>query len=342
MEERRSICKTLSLDADRPGLFNKSEIDAAYRKAALANHPDRGGSSEKFQAVAAAKEYLEHELETGRRTTATIDGRDPNGDADGASPSPVYHCWAGAMYDKPSTESPLSPLRQMGKPISVEDMPPEEMVKLWMTRNVQCVWMCQECSAVCCRVRRDKFKCVCGHALKYHDPSNGFRCTCQAVKRGKGMEQAVAKGPCRCSRFTFLVSHGMWVTKCKCKHDHVDHDPGNGFRCRKCCVSEVDGCGGDGCDGWEPAWQCHCGHGCASHSTEFVLAGSSEKAIATVRYFAPSIIYTSHSHSHFLLSLLRSNAFRGCVGRSLRVCASRGEFGPVLFTSRSSDGRRLD
>ncbi len=271
MEERRSICKTLSLDADRPGLFNKSEIDAAYRKAALANHPDRGGSSEKFQAVAAAKEYLEHELETGRRTTATIDGRDPNGDADGASPSPVYHCWGGAMYDKPSTESPLSPLRQMGKPISVEDMPPEEMVKLWMTRNVQCVWMCQECSAVCCRVRRDKFKCVCGHALKYHDPSNGFRCTCQAVKRGKGMEQAVAKGPCRCSRFTFLVSHGMWVTKCKCKHDHVDHDPGNGFRCRKCCVSEVDGCGGDGCDGWEPAWQCHCGHGCASHSTEFVL-----------------------------------------------------------------------
>ena len=62
--------------------------------------------------------------------------------------------------------------------------------------------------------------------------------------------------------------------------------------------------------------------------------GSSEKAIATVRYFAPSIIYTSHSHSHFLLSLLRSNAFRGCVGRSLRVCASRGEV-PVPSSSRA-------
>jgi hypothetical protein len=173
------------------------------------------------------------------------------------------HGWMGSKYDTPSTQSPLSPLRQMGRPLDVKQMPSNEVVDLWNSRRLQCVWRCETCDAVCCRVRRDKFRCVCGHQLKHHDPGKGFACTCQSQSLAN--DGAVHKGNCGCESFHFLVSHGMWQCNCRCKHGHAAHDPATKL-CRRCGVDDRDG----ECNGWEPAWQCHCGHFCGNHTTAFV------------------------------------------------------------------------
>lgn len=188
--------------------LNKSDIDHAYRSASLAVHPDRGGSNEEFQRVSTAKETLYQEIETGRR----IKKSDVSGGDDDITGTPTKstggHSWAGEKYDIPSTQSPLSPLRQMGRPVDLTTMSPNEVADLWEKRQLQCVWRCETCDAVCCRVRREKFRCVCGHQLKDHDPKQGFKCACQAKK--KAHEAAVHKGLCKCKSFKFLVSFGMW------------------------------------------------------------------------------------------------------------------------------------
>ena len=193
--KRAEACHLLNLSEHEDGLFGKTTITKAYRDAALIHHPDRGGSNENFQRVHEARDLLLEELDRGRRTVDDECVKAADG-SDVQEPSPVNNSWQGAKYNRPSTESPLSCLRQMGKALDLTTIPPDEMTQLWLTRNVQCVWMCKKCDAVCCRVRRDKFKCVCGHQLKYHDPSAGFKCTCQAIKRGQGMEQPVHKGNC--------------------------------------------------------------------------------------------------------------------------------------------------
>ena len=253
-------CSRLALD---PAVFppTKSAVDAAYRKAALATHPDRGGTEEEFHAVAEAKAVLFLEIETGKPISKEEELGD--GASGGAQPSAPRHCWAGAKYDVPSTQSPLSPLRQMGKPIDMGTVSVDDIVRLWRHRQIQCVWRCEECDAVCCRVRREKFRCVCGHTLREHDPAKGFACRCQAKKVAHS--SAVHKGDCRCKAFHFLVSHGAWTVKCRCKHDHWAHDPKT-LECRRCGVDAVGGCD----DGWNPSFQCHCGHTCGSHRTAFV------------------------------------------------------------------------
>lgn len=232
----------------------KEDVHAAYRKAALSAHPDRGGSNEDFQKVAAAKDILLGEIETGVK----IELGDNSGHVSHEEPE-KGHSWMGARYDEPSTQSPQSPLRQMGEPIDLEKMQPSIVEDLWRTKHLQCVWRCECCDAVCCRVRRDKFRCICGHQLKEHDARKRFACACPALEFAH--PSLAYKGDCKCSGFRFLISHGMWVVKCACKHDHLAHDP-ESTRCRRCDTGT--------CEGWAPTWQCHCGHGSSSHSTVWV------------------------------------------------------------------------
>jgi len=157
-------------------------------------------------------------------------------------------------------------------PVSVHFPLPVIMLKvatLWATRRLQCVWRCDDCDAVCCRVRREMFRCVCGHALKHHDPKRSFACGCQAKKTAS--PSAVHKGDCGCPGFNFLVSHGAWTVKCRCKHDAASHDPAT-LRCRRCDVGGrgTTDAGCAPCEAWQPAFQCHCGHSCGRHRTCFV------------------------------------------------------------------------
>jgi hypothetical protein len=199
---------TTLLGLDTNAYIKKSEVDHAYRAASLAAHPDRGGSNEMFQQVSKAKEVLYEEIETGRRILKPSDSNDDKNEPFDTPGKERYHCWAGEKYDTPSTQSPLSPLRQMGHPVDLASMPTSEIAELWEKHHLHCVWRCECCDAVCCRVRREKFRCVCGHQLREHDPTKGFRCNCQAKK--KAHDAAVHKGACKCKRFEFLVSFGMW------------------------------------------------------------------------------------------------------------------------------------
>jgi len=132
--DHADACELLGLD---PGVFppTKASVHAAYRKAALESHPDRGGSNEEFQAVAEAKEVLMVEVETGIRRLSTGkrgENRDCNGNDAASSPgggggAVSENFWEGAKYNRPSGQSPMSPLRQMGKPVDLAEMDVDEV-----------------------------------------------------------------------------------------------------------------------------------------------------------------------------------------------------------------------
>ena len=159
--DHEEACTLLDLDSSKPQL-TKSEIDKAYRAASLSAHPDRGGNAELFISVAAAKALLLSELDTGRRVVKPSNTPTGFSTQNFAPPeehrSRRNHSWAEAKYDIPSTQSPLSPLRQMGPPMNLGDLETDEIVDLWRRREMQCVWRCLTCAAVCCRIRREKFR----------------------------------------------------------------------------------------------------------------------------------------------------------------------------------------
>jgi hypothetical protein len=135
--------------------IDKSDVESSFRKAALDAHPDRGGAAEMFLRISAAKDLLLSELlaEPLQVEKATA----------GATTSPVV---PATKYDEPGTQSTDSPLRKMGKPLDLKTIDPEVLSELWFSGNLQCVWRCECCDAVCCRVRADKFSCICGHQLR--------------------------------------------------------------------------------------------------------------------------------------------------------------------------------
>ena len=116
--------------------------------------------------------------------------------------------------------------------------------KLWV------VWHCRSCGLVCCRVRKEKYSCLCGHRLSGHDAGRGFRC---------------ASAGCACRRFEWAVQVGYETLKCRCKHVAALHTPpaqaGGAWRCTK------PGCG---CAAFSSPYKCNCGHDWAEHSCKFV------------------------------------------------------------------------
>jgi hypothetical protein len=116
------------------------------------------------------------------------------------------------------------------------------------------VWHCRSCDLICCRIRKNKYQCMCTHKLAQHSAGSGFRCT-------------VAKCPCR--RYEFQVQFDHEPLKCRCKHGPKEHAPMPPFACQR------DKCG---CDAFASPWQCHCGHACAEHRTAFVQKKYAERA----------------------------------------------------------------
>eukprot|EP00898_Chlorokybus_atmophyticus_P007443 jgi/Chlat1/76/Chrsp1S03029 len=73
-------------------------------------------------------------------------------------------------------------------------------------------WACKGCERECLPVREES-RCLCGHRLKAHNPSQHPKA------------YACADAKCKCPMFFYIVAEGSWILRCRCKHKHVEHDP---------------------------------------------------------------------------------------------------------------------
>lgn len=102
-----------------------------------------------------------------------------------------------------------------------------------------------------------------GHRYKEHKFRDGSKkCQC-SVKN------------CPCEHFFFIVAEGAWILKCRCKHKHIEHNPGSSpFLCKKA------GCQ---CSGFDSPWVCNCGHSWKSHTQSTI-----QQVISNINRFITS------------------------------------------------------
>ena len=117
---------------------------------------------------------------------------------------------------------------------------------LFEQHQLWAVWYCTQCELVCCRIRKDKYNCICGCRLAAHDASRGMRC---------------GTARCKCAGFEWQVQCEFEPLKCGCKHPAKDHAAPAPWRCTR------PGCS---CEGFHSHFQCNCGHGHGAHETRYV------------------------------------------------------------------------
>ncbi|DAZ95622.1 TPA: hypothetical protein N0F65_002251, partial [Lagenidium giganteum] len=120
-------------------------------------------------------------------------------------------------------------------------------------------WYCTVCSRECIPIREES-RCLCGHRYKEHpSPRDDPRIKNKAAPF---IAFACTTTKCPCKAFHYVVAEGAWILRCRCKHKHIDHDPGKApFACNK------PKCG---CSAFDSPWVCNCDHPWASHEQEVV------------------------------------------------------------------------
>ena len=208
-------------------------IASAFKKLAVRWHPDRNPenvkeATQRFAEISAARDLLVDPPTNSLRE------------------EPVRREGAGGdPYPKSSHSQNLRTFEgDVTEQIASGALGGDEAVGLFEGFALWAVWKCNRCNAVCCRIRKNKYSCMCGHRLREHDAGHGFRCS-------------VPKCPCK--RYEFMVQDTDQPHKCRCKHRPQDHDPLPPYRCQKC-----------DCEGFDSPWTCNCGHKPSEHSTCFV------------------------------------------------------------------------
>lgn len=230
-------CSILGIEAGPSGVPDEEVIASAFKKLAIKWHPDRNPenvkeATQRFAEISAARDLL-----LDPPTNALLD--EPRG-AGGAG--------AGCADPYPKTAHSKSMRTFEGDvtdAIASGEFGGKEAVSLFESFGLWAVYKCDVCEAVCCRIRKNKYSCMCGHRLRDHDAGNKFRC---------------ADLKCRCKRFEFMVQDTDQPHKCRCKHAPQDHDPEPPYACKKC---------GD-CAAFDSPWTCNCGHAPKDHRTAFV------------------------------------------------------------------------
>ena len=224
----------------------ESAVTAAFKKLAIKWHPDRNPenaaeATQRFAEISAARDLL-----LDPPVNAMLDEKQM------ASP--------GASPYRPSAHS--QSLRKFEGDVSDQidnkELCGKEAVALFEQFGLWAVWKCDGCEAegkgsVCCRIRKNKYSCMCNHRLREHDAGNGFRCS--------------VKG-CPCNRYAFMVQDSTEPHRCRCKHKPSDHSPVWPHACTKC----------DDCKGFDSPWVCNCGHPPSQHRTCFVRMPYTERA----------------------------------------------------------------
>lgn len=239
-------------------------IASAFKKLAIRWHPDRNPESLKeateiFAEISAARDIL-----VDPPAAALADEPAPNRGGKSASSQPNLREFVGDVSEQ----------------IDSRKLSGEETVRQFEGFALWAVWKCDKCEAVCCRIRKNKYSCMCSHRLRDHDAGNGFRCS-------------VAK--CGCKRYSFMVRHrrphsarlptacaaqcsqaavhhrvcaaclaqvqdATEPHRCRCKHKPSEHASTPPYACRKCEV----------CTAFDSPWVCNCGHKPSDHRTCFV------------------------------------------------------------------------
>ena len=87
----------------------------------------------------------------------------------------------------------------------------QEKAKMAAKNRLFVTYHCEKLNLDCYTVGPDS-RCFCGHSYKAHawweTDSKRPHCRCKG---------------CRCDVFSYVMGHGKWFIKCRCKHDHHDH-----------------------------------------------------------------------------------------------------------------------
>ena len=215
---------------------SEDEITAAFKKLAIRWHPDRNPDNVeeatlRFAEVSAARDLL----------------LDPQAARENTGPHPKsQHSTSLRTF-----EGDVSDLVRRAELEGADSL--FEGFELWA------VWLCNTCGAICCRLRKNKYLCLCGHKLAHHRPSRGMRC-----EAGPG-----GASGCGCDGYEFLVQFDAQPVKCRCKHAAGLHTNSPPFECRS---HECE------CPSFDPTWICHCGHPCREHRTAYVRKKLPERA----------------------------------------------------------------
>ena len=210
-------------------------IQSAFKKLAIKWHPDRNPANVKEATSRMAEISAARDLLVDPPTNALFD--EPPAPAASSGPSKAAAALSKGVraFEGDVTEE-----------IDSGELTGEEPAALFEAFGLWAVFKCNGCNAVCCRLRKNKYSCMCSHRLKDHDAANGFRCA--------------AKGACPCRRFEFQVQDSDQPHKCRCHHAAIQHAKVPPFECTLCAD----------CAAFDSPWTCNCGHVAKEHSTCFV------------------------------------------------------------------------
>lgn len=213
-------------------------IQSAFKKLAIKWHPDRNPDNIKEATSRMAEISAARDLLVDPPTNALFD-EPPAAASSGPSKAAASHSKGLRAFEGDVTED-----------IESGELTGEEPAVLFETFGLWAVYKCNGCNAICCRLRKNKYSCMCSHRLKDHDAANGFRCAAGP----KGAPR------CPCRRFEFQVQDTDQPHKCRCHHTASLHAKVPPFGCTVC---------GD-CGAFDSPWTCNCGHATKEHSTCFV------------------------------------------------------------------------
>ena len=229
-------CSVLGIEPGEKGTPPASDaIQSAFKKLAIKWHPDRNPAIIKEATSRMAEISAARDLLVDPPANALFDEPPaPRTASSGPSKAAAALSKGVRAFEGDVTEE-----------IDSGELTGEEPAALFETFGLWAVYKCNACNAVCCRLRKNKYSCMCSHRLKDHDAANGFRC---AVKG------------CPCHRFEFQVQDSDQPLKCRCHHAAIHHAKVPPFACTLCAD----------CKAFDSPWTCNCGHAAKEHSTCFV------------------------------------------------------------------------
>ena len=246
-------CTVLGIEPGPKGTPpDEEKIASAFKKLAIRWHPDRNPdnvkeATQRFAEISAARDLL-----LDPPTNALVD--EPS--ARGAGPSSGADPYAKSKH----SQNLRSFEGDVTNQVASGELGGKEAVALFEGFGLWAVYKCNVCNGVCCRIRKNKYSCMCSHRLREHDAGNHFRC-------------AILKCPCK--KYEFQVQDSTEPHKCRCKHKPSEHDPLPPYECTKC-----------DCTAFDSPWTCNCGHKPSEHSTCFVRQKITERAREWVRSHA--------------------------------------------------------
>lgn len=241
-------CTVLGIEAGPKGVPDEATVASAFKKLAIRWHPDRNPdhikeATQRFAEISAARDLL-----LDPPTNALLD------EPPAASSQRSAAGGAADPYPKSAHSKNLRAFEgDVTEAVDSRAFGGKEAAELFESFGLWAVWKCNGCNAVCCRIRKNKYSCMCGHRLRDHDAANGFRCS--DLK-------------CICKRYEFQVQDTDQPHKCRCKHAPKDHEPFPPYACTKCTD----------CAAFDSPWVCNCGHLPSEHSTCFVQHKYAERA----------------------------------------------------------------